>query len=266
MTTGRPIGEDDLHAHLDGRLPPGREAEVREHLARHPVDAARLAAYAAQRAALRSWLRPRGDEPIRRHLRVEALLVRRRRARTRQVAGVAAGLALLLAGGAAGWIARDPAPAPPSTGRTAREAGLPADAMAAHALFAADVRHPVEVTAAQQDHLVQWLSHRLGRRLRAPDLSAQGLRLMGGRLLPSEGLPAAQFMYEDASGARLTLYARAGPADRATSFQIVERDGLAGFYWVDGGFGYALVARMAGDRLWPVVQAVHRQLSGGSQG
>ena len=46
----------------------------------------------------------------------------------------------------------------------------------------AAVRHPVEVAAAQQEHLGQWLSKHLGRPLKAPDFSTQGYELVGERL------------------------------------------------------------------------------------
>ena len=58
----------------------------------------------------------------------------------------------------------------------------------------------MEVDAGQEAHLMQWLSKRLGRQLVTPDLSGAGLRLMGGRLLPAEDGPAAQFMYENDTG------------------------------------------------------------------
>ena len=77
-----------------------------------------------------------------------------------------------------------------------------ADALAAHRTFAVEVRHPVEVDAAQEAHLVQWLSKRLGRPLVVPDLSATGYRLMGGRLLPAGSGAAAQLMYENGAGDR----------------------------------------------------------------
>lgn len=85
------------------------------------------------------------------------------------------------------------------------------DAAIAHAVFTPEQRHPVEVGAGEQTHLLQWLSRRLGTPLQAPDFSAQGFALVGGRLLPAgagEATPPAraQFMYQDAPGARLTLY------------------------------------------------------------
>ena len=80
---------------------------------------------------------------------------------------------------------------------------ITADAISAYRTFSVEVRHPVEVDAAQEPHLVQWLSKRLGRRLVVPDLTAAGFRLMGGRLLPAEETSAAQFMYQDDKGQRL---------------------------------------------------------------
>jgi anti-sigma factor RsiW len=50
---------------------------------------------------------------------------------------------------------------------------------------------------------------------------------MGGRLLPDLGLPAAQFMYEDAAGRRLTLYIRKETGLNNTSFQFAERTASA---------------------------------------
>ncbi len=78
-------------------------------------------------------------------------------------------------------------------------------AAAAHLTFVVDARHPVEVTAAQEGHLVQWLSNRLGRPLRVPDLAGLGFHLIGGRLLPGSAGPAAQFMFDDDNGTRLTI-------------------------------------------------------------
>ena len=58
-------------------------------------------------------------------------------------------------------------------------------AAVAHAVFQPEVRHPVEVTAAQQEHLVQWLSKRLGRPLKVPVLSAQGYELSADACCPA---------------------------------------------------------------------------------
>ena len=54
----------------------------------------------------------------------------------------------------------------------------------AHATYSPEVRHPVEVGADDEQHLVGWLSKRLGIKLRAPKLDEAGMSLVGGRLLP----------------------------------------------------------------------------------
>lgn len=47
------VTEDDLLAFVDGQLAPERRALVEEHLARHPPDAARIAADCAIAKGLR---------------------------------------------------------------------------------------------------------------------------------------------------------------------------------------------------------------------
>ena len=71
-------------------------------------------------------------------------------------------------------------------------------------------------------------------------------------------------MYEAEGGERLTLYLRADATDQGTAFRFV-RDpatGIAAFWWVDRGFGYAVAARADRAGLLRVAEAVHRQLGG----
>ena len=137
---------------------------------------------------------------------------------------------------------------------------ITADAIAAHHTFSLEVRHPVEVDAGQEAHLVQWLSKRLGRPLVVPDLAAAGFQLMGGRLLPAEDGPAAQFMYQNGNGERLTLYLRAGVGGE-TAFRFHEEGGIGAFYWSDEGFGYAIAAKAGRDLLLRLAELVYRQTS-----
>ena len=59
-----PITEDDLHAYVDGALDPGRRALVDRHLAEHPLEAARVAAWERQNATLGELYRHIGEEPM----------------------------------------------------------------------------------------------------------------------------------------------------------------------------------------------------------
>ena len=249
----RPVTNTDLHAFVDGALDEARRREVAAHLAAHPEDAARVTAYEAQNAALHVLFDPILDEPV-----AEALRGPARRGRSvPRVWAAAAAVALLAAGTAAGWYLHA------TVGAGSLEAvAIARRAAVAHAVYAPEVRHPVEVTADEEAHLVKWLSKRLGAPLRAPRLSDQGYDLVGGRLLPGTAGPAAQFMYEDAEGSRVTLYVTTElHGNRETAFRYVATDGVGAFYWIDGPIGYALVGGIEKPSLLRMARLVYEQLN-----
>jgi anti-sigma factor RsiW len=121
----------------------------------------------------------------------------------------------------------------------------------AYAVYAPEQRHAVEVAASQEDHLVTWLSKRLNRSLTIPSLHEYGFELVGGRLLPGEDGPAAQFMYQNASGERLTLYMTSSTGKRREEYAIrMLRDGTRRtFYWTTEQAGYALSGQIGEAKL-----------------
>ena len=244
------INENDLQRFVDGQLDPARAAEVEAYLASDGEAAERVTAYRRQNEALHALFDPVLEEPV-----PPALLARpeSRRPLLRHAA-VVAWIAL---GGIAGWAVRG---AFDVTG--AHTATLPRQAAVAHAVYVPEVRHPVEVGADQEKHLVAWLSKRLGAEVKAPDLGELGFGLVGGRLLPSGEGPAAQFMYQDGEGHRLTLYVRRGTEDnRETAFRFAQESGVGVFYWVEGPLGYALSGDLDKSELLKVANAVYRQLN-----
>ena len=255
------VEEHELHARLDGRLSPERAAEVDAYLATQPEVRARLQRYVEQQGLLRTAFAEETATPIPARLRVGRLLAEQRRRRYQRFARIAAAVVLVVAGGIGGWAARDLATVlVPSTNPVASNARtITADAIAAYKVFSVEVRHPVEVDVAQEAHLVQWLSKRLGQPLVVPDLTAAGFRLMGGRLLPAENGPAAQFMYENGKE-RVTLYLRTGIGGE-TAFRYSEEKGVGAFYWSDQGFGYALAAKADRDLLLRLSEIVYQQMS-----
>ena len=89
-----------------------------------------------------------------------------------------------------------------------------------------------------------WLSKRLGTEVKPPSLKAAGYELIGGRLLPGDTGPVAQFTYHDSSGQRLTLYVTREVPKVSSESQTAFRFGIEGpvnvFYWVDKNFGHAV--------------------------
>jgi anti-sigma factor RsiW len=267
MTTNRP-DDTRLSAWLDSELPDAERAQVEAWLRDHPEDAARVRLWAADRDALRARFEPLLDEPVPQHL-----LDLVQKAPTRQAGGwqrwrlAAASAGLLLAGGVLGalLVARVPlgtelarGPAPSWTHR----------ATVAHAVYAPEQRHPVEVNVeegdsaaqqAQEAHLVKWLSKRLAMPVTLYDLSAQGFRLVGGRLLPDANGPSAQLMYQDAAGARVTMYLRKPEPGTETAFRYQRQGELGMFYWVEEGYGCALVGALPRERLLALADAVYKQ-------
>jgi anti-sigma factor RsiW len=150
-----------------------------------------------------------------------------------------------------------PAPANPALVATP----LPIRAARAHLVYSPEVRHPVEVEAKEQDHLVKWLSKRLDLKLKVPVLSTEGFELLGGRLLPGTDGPVAQFMYQDATGKRLTLYVtRPHKGDEVTAFRFAQEGRVSVFYWIDRDSGYALSGEIDKPQLSRVAALVYRQL------
>jgi len=266
--TGSSILEDDLHALVDGRLAPGATAALRERLSANPQAQATVEAWQAQRDALKGLYATADDTPLPSSLVTAAERAQRARDQASQWwrwGGMAA--SVLLAFGM-GWVANTQWHGRPGDDTMARlepARHFAREAAVAYAVFQPEVRHPVEVTAAQQEHLVQWLSKRVGRPLKIPVLAAQGYELMGGRLLSGDDGARAQFMYQNSAGQRLTLYLGAlkpstGSAAKATAFRFLDDGPVPGFYWVDQGFGYALTAQLPRPALQELATVVYRQL------
>ena len=257
----RPITEDELHAWVDGRLTRENAEAVEIYFAAHPELRDRWSQYAEQREELRAAVTGPAEKPIPARLRMARLMAEQRRGRRRQFARIAAAVALLIAGAIGGWGARDLLPALTSSASAMLASSVFDDAIAAYRTFSVETRHPVEVGANEEAHLVQWLSKRLGHRLIVPDLTGLGFRLIGGRLLPSDSGPAAWFMYEDGKGTRLSCYYLVVDAAEEAEFRFREQNGISAFYWVDDGLAYAIAASAPRDRLLKVAEVVYQQNS-----
>jgi anti-sigma factor RsiW len=243
--SNRPINEEDLHAYVDGEIAGGRCAEVEAWLAAHPDDAARVAAWRAQAEAIRARYAGVADEPVPARLALTRLAPRRW---PRIAAIVLLGFAV---GAATGWFGHGAWEARPARAVTT-------EAIDAHRLYIAEQRHPIEVRAGES-HLVTWLSRRVGTSLPAPDLEPQGLRLLGGRLLPgTSGQAAALYMYEGTGGERFTIYSRRAKAP-VTALRYQDAGPVGSFFWVANETAYVVTGPAERSRLQRVAEAAHDQ-------
>jgi anti-sigma factor RsiW len=244
-----PVTADELHAYVDGMLPADRKGAVEAWLASHPDDAARVAEWRALAEVVRDRYGAVAEEPV--PARFDIGKLTRPRLSWRAIA--AAAVLAAIVGGIAGWTGHAASTPTPTAGEI-----ITAEALSAHKLFTAEVRHPVEVRAAEQ-HLIPWLSKRVGTTLRVPDLKEYSLKLLGGRLLPGPIGPAALFMYESPNGERFTIYCSKSKKLRM-ALRYQSGGDVAAMHWVESEIGYVVSGPDDRDRLAKFAQTAYEQM------
>lgn len=222
-----PESDDDVRplcALVDGELSGDERAVLLERLAHDTAAAERVEHYRRQNAALRQLFPLPGEGT--------SLFVQPRTPWWRLGVAAAGGMVLGLALGA--LLPWQTLPAGVGQPDFAQRADV------AYTVYAPERRHPVEVTSAEEKHLLNWLSTRLKRPVAPPPLGEYGYALVGGRLLPGDSGPAAQFMYQNAAGIRLTLYVTPFPQRKIALQLLREGERRTTVYWANQGMGYAL--------------------------
>lgn len=265
------VTEANLHAYVDGFLDADSAREIEAYLAARPEEQTRIDTYRKQNNTLRTLFNPVLDEAIPSRLTSGSTDRSAQFGRFGRFGQYAAGLLIVIASGVSGWMLHgarvdpiaqaDTVAQAADSNATALVASLPRQAAIAHAVYSPDARRPVEIGADQEAQLVAWLSKRLGSTIRPPKLGKLGYELIGGRLLPGNSGPVAQFMYHDAKGQRLTLYVSTDQQNNhETGFRFTREGPVNVFYWIDGKFGYALSAGIAKNELADIANAVYAQL------
>ena len=293
MGPGEHVDESDLHAFVDGELDAEKRRRIEDHLHSHSEDAALVEGWRRQNAALRAAFSQTVKEPLPASLKTAtvtsltrsfgsgvnwarfspskgASLRAMRRADTSRrpprrpaiimslltlLAGaVVAGAALLAFTGPA-----SPPPAVPQRATVIEPPGLVAHAQLAYQTFAQDTR-PVEIGAERAAELSAWLGERVGFG-RLPDLSAAGLELVGGRLVPGVLSPAGLLIYRAASGARAALYFERAGGERPSAGPPKTAPGLAAVEWRAAGFAFILIGQLAADTARAAAESAAAQAS-----
>lgn len=265
----RPVTEADLHAYADHLLDSARHVEIDAFLDAHPSERQRVDDWRAQNLALKQMLAPVMSEPL--PLRLPLTAAPRAGWQEWPWRSLAAGVAIAVVSTGSAWWGRGV-----YDGQLQRTAILAAAqagtlngfahrAAVAHVVYSPDMHRPVEVGADQEQGLINWLTKRMGTEVKPPDLRALGYGLIGGRLLPGDKGPVAQFMFGGAKGERLTLYITREDAGRETAFKYGQDGPVNVFYWVDKDFGYAISAGVGKSEMLRVAEEVYGQLQGRRQ-
>jgi anti-sigma factor RsiW len=163
-------------------------------------------------------------------------------------------LLMLTLGATAGWTAR-------GTQRMGEVTRLGREAAEAHSVFAADPNRPIEIGSENRSELVGWIERKLHRVVSVPDLSVQGYRLIGGRVLSTMIGPAAMLVYDDDRGGRITIFLQPMRSDVA-AMQPVNAGSANGYAWIDAHMGYGVISD--GDAsIYGLADGVRRAMSAG---
>lgn len=248
-----PVGEDDLMAWVDGRLPPERAAMVDAFIAADPALQRRLTLQAEQARALAKTFAPIAAEPIPANMRIAA--IRGRRGSPVWPTALAASLLLGLGFGGGWMTARQNSPA------RAGIAALADEATDSYRVYASDMVRPVELGPADREVLIRWASARTGRKVAIPNLGRSGYRYVGGRLVATPHGPAALLIYDGADQDRLALLTRPMQVDKTARMAETRADGVGRVSWAEDGIGFSMVSERSPEQLHPIADEVRRQLT-----
>jgi anti-sigma factor RsiW len=234
MSGDSSIGEDDLHAFIDGALGEDRRRQVEAAMRADAGLADRAAAFARDKQMMKRLYGPSADRPLPARwiaLARGAAAPPAARRQWRRLAAIAAVLLLALAGAIAYW----------QHGLQAQGGGIVQAALDArtHRLHG-----ETAITVAGPDirSYDAVLRNVVAMKVKVPDLRRMGYRLTGIHFYPqSPRGRAAELLYRDGQGRLFTLYLRR--SDGAARFDQFERDGLRVCIWQDD----ALAMVMAGN-------------------
>ncbi|MEM5338873.1 anti-sigma factor family protein [Paraburkholderia azotifigens] len=271
-----PVSEEEIHAYVDGTLSDERREQVERAIELNPALAARISDY----FSLNNMFHERYDrvlnEPVPARLRVPEKRRWTSAANWPQFAGMAAALVLGIGIGVGTNMGKDvAAPWTGASSATSNTRPVSADASEvfaqkaalAHVVYMPAVDRPSQIGEDHEQDFVQYLANKLGTDVHPPMLTKNGFELAGGRVLPGDDGPVAQFMYHNAKGERVTVCISHRKASaNTTAFKLYQEGPVNVFYWVDGDFGYAVSGGIDRKVMLQIAHDVYAQLTAATPG
>lgn len=276
MDIDQQLLDDLLHAYVDNQLSPQQCEQVEAYLRTHPKIRQELLDHRLVNQSLHTLFDPVLERPVPAKVsdllrtkdhsvpaksadNVSRLSVSTKPATAHWLYQSFAACVLLAMGGLLGWIMRGEL----TEMTVSASASLESLAVDAHRIYAREKRHAVEVQAPEQNHLMKWLSARLGESVGPADLTAKGYELLGGRLLPANGKPAGLYLYLGANDTKLTYYIAklSGKSKTASALtcHILKDNATTVCTWTNASLRYFVIADESEDGLLAISQNIREQ-------
>ncbi|MDX6751609.1 hypothetical protein SH611_17525 [Geminicoccaceae bacterium 1502E] len=248
------VDEAELHAFVDGSLPPERRAPVLAYLLANPAERERVESYRRQ-ASLLGEVRDKLDaldsaafKPQLQRRLADALAHQRRRRSWVRGAAAAAVATVTLAGSLWGFTQIYP-----TEPRSTRVAGHNAPEFP----FGGSLVVPAAVgPGADGEASMSWLGQHLSdQTVTLPDLSGLGLKLSGAGVVPQSNAPAVRLVYSDVDGQHLMLFMGVVSSSAAQAFTLMP-EGYLSLHWRRGSLIFALAGPAESPRLYEVMRRV----------
>ena len=120
---------------------------------------------------------------------------------------------------------------------------------AAYRTFAGNATRPVEIATKDRAALERWFAAQGERAAPVPDLTAAGLALLGGRIVPGAFSPAQFLLYENARRERVGLQIETLDSPPATDVALGESGGALSASWTGAGHGFAILGRVSSAQI-----------------
>jgi anti-sigma factor RsiW len=241
------VSELDLHAYIDGELPPDRMAEVEAAMASDRALAERVNGFRADKQALIAAYRSLSDAPVPAALLKAAwagapqprAVIRPRYIALGAMAALAACLALVV------------------VPRNGREPAVE-QAIAARDNARTPSRQLDGSSQAGLDTASRAMSDMLGNPVRVPDLSRAGFTLVAADLYGQPRSDAVQLRYQDAARRLFTVYLR--PSAGSDAFEVTERGPVRICVWQNADLTAVMTGAMPAPELFRLASMTYTSL------